>query len=395
MATSALAAVAISVATASAGVGPATPAGAAPAKNQASAMTSAIQKVMRQNSIPGAIVGVWQKGAAPYVKAFGVRNKATGQPMAANLHMRIGSETKTFTVTALLQLVDQKKVGLDDPISKYVSGVPDGDAITLRELAEMRSGLMSYTASDTWGQQFVADPERQWTPQELLPYSFSQPLLFVPGTNFNYSNTNTVLLGLVVEKASGQTLSTYITQHILKPEHLGHTVFPDSAAFPSLHAQGYTNQTADGQVANSTGWNPSWGWAAGAMISTLSDLRTWAKDVATGTLLTPATQRQREKFIPVPAMAPATYGLALFDINGWIGHNGSLPGYQSLTVYLPAQQTTMVVLLNTDINPPNQELSTLIGRAITTVITPRHIFYFSSAVQTSPSTTTTSAPSAP
>ena len=380
-------AAAVLVAATLADVAAAGPAAAA-RPNRASALTAAIKQVMRQTSIPGVIVGVWQPGVAPYVKAFGVRNKATGRPMTTDLHLRIGSETKTFTITAVLQLVDQGKVGLDDPIGNYLSGVPNGNEITIRQLAEMRSGLVSYTTSEAWSQAYQSNPLRPWTPQELLPYSFSQPLLFAPGTQFNYSNTNTILLGLLVEKVSGQSLSAFISQHILKAEGLTHTSFPAGAAIPSPYAQGYSKQTPNGKLANVTKWNPAWAWAAGSMISTIADLHTWARVVATGTLLTPATQQQREVFLPVVEEPPMTYGLALFNINGWLGHNGSIPGYQSLTVYLPSSKATMVVLMNTDANPPDHELTTVVGRAITKIITPKHIFYFSKADSGSAPTTT-------
>ena len=108
-------------------------------------LTETIPRAMQQASVPGAIVGVWQDGAAPFVRAFGVRDTASGEPMTTNLYMRIGSVTKTFVTTAILQLVDQGKLGLDDPISTYVPDVPNGDTITIRQLAAMRSGLYSYS----------------------------------------------------------------------------------------------------------------------------------------------------------------------------------------------------------------------------------------------------------
>jgi D-alanyl-D-alanine carboxypeptidase len=154
-------------------------------------------------------VGVWRRGEHPYVRAFGVRNLATRRPMSPDLHMRIGSETKTFTITALLQLVDQKKVSLDAPNSRYLRGVPDGKRITLRELAEMRSGLFSYTADPGWVRAFLSDPKQQWRPWQLLRYGFRHPLLFKPGSAFNYSNTNTILLGL----AAGAMISTLRDLH--------------------------------------------------------------------------------------------------------------------------------------------------------------------------------------
>ena len=361
-----------------AAVGIGNPVGAAAKGTQAAALTQTINRVMHDTSTPGAIVGVWQKGESPYIKAFGVRNTTTRQPMSTSLYMRIGSETKTFTVTAILQLVDQGKVRLDDPIGKYVSGVPSGNRITIRQLAEMRSGLFSYTGDPAFLRVAFTNPIPPFTPSQLLSYSFSHPLLFSPGTSFNYSNTNLVLLGLVVEKVSHQSLARYITQHVLKPEHLTQTILPSGAEFPSPHAQGYTKQGLAGKQANATNWNPSWAWAAGAIISTLGDLHRWARDVATGNLLTRATQQQRLRFIPIPNSGGAGYGLALFNIKGWIGHNGSLPGYESLTIYLPSRQATVVVLLNidnTDIDLAAPDVTTLIGQAITRIITPKHVFY--------------------
>jgi D-alanyl-D-alanine carboxypeptidase len=348
-------------------------AGAASTPTRAAALTRAITTAWRQTSIPGAIVGVWQKGAAPYVRTLGVRDTTIRRPMTANLYMRIGSDTKTFTVTAVLQLVDKRKVRLRDPISKYISGVPGGNRISLRELAEMRSGLFNYSADPAFQRAFVNDPHRQFGPPELLAYSFSHPPKFAPGSEFDYSNTNTVLLGLVVEKVSHQPLAVYIKQHILKPEHLTHTVLPSGAGFPSPHAQGYTNQTENGTRANATDWNPSWGWAAGAMISTLDDLHVWARDVATGTLLTRATQKQRDRFISAPALGGA-YGLGLFKANGWIGHGGGLPGYLSLAIYLPSAHATIVVLLNSDTSPTDRDARAMLARAITKIITPKDVF---------------------
>lgn len=341
-------------------------------------VNAAVRGVMRRDEIPGVILGIWQPGRAPLVRALGSRDVSLytpvrPKPMKPNLYMRIGSETKTFTATAVLQLVEAGKVGLEDPISRYVEGVPDGDAITVRELGEMRSGIASYTASPTWGREFLAEPERAWKPGELLAASFGLPPTFPPGQSYEYSNTNFVLLGLLVERVSGERIGAYIRRHILAPLRMKHTFFPRGARFPRPHAEGYTAQTPTGKAANSTNWNPAWAWAAGAMISNLHDLRIWAKAVATGTLLAPAIQRQRERFLPIPGLEPARYGFGLFDVDGWIGHDGEVPGYESLTVYLPVRRMTMVILLNSDLSP---ELSMDLGEAVTRVISPAHLFRF-------------------
>ncbi|MGW0769327.1 serine hydrolase domain-containing protein [Streptomyces sp. NPDC002676] len=347
-------------------------------------LDAAVQKVLHEAKVPGVTVGIWTPGQPDYVRAFGVADKRTGKKMATDLYMRIGSETKTFTVTALLQLADQGKVGLDEPIGKYVDGVPNGEKITLRQLAGMRSGLFNYSEDVGFFKALTSDPKRPFTPQQLLAYSFRHPVLFPPGQKFDYSNTNLILLGLVVEKESGRRLGDYIKRHILDPAGMKHTAFPTGNEFPSPHAQGYTNQTANGKVAVTTGWNPSWGWAAGAMISTQQDLRTWSRTVATGRfpdgkrMISREMQKQRLTMpaTPVPGVG---YGLGIFDVHGWIGHNGSLPGYETLTVYLPTTRTRLVVLLNTDIDYKGREPSTVFGESITKILSPGHVFNLQAA----------------
>ncbi|MFJ7206829.1 serine hydrolase domain-containing protein [Streptomyces sp. NPDC098789] len=342
-------------------------------------LDAAVQKVMTEAKVPGVSVGLWTPDKGEYVRSFGVADKATGQKMARDLHMRIGSETKTFTVTALLQLVDEGKVKLDDTIDKYISGVPNGDKITLRQLAEMRSGLFNYSADEGFYKALTGNPDRPFTPQELLAYSFKHPVLFAPGAQFYYCNTNLILLGLVVEKQSGQTLADYVQEHVLTPAGMGQTLFPKGAEFPEPHAQGYTEQTASGKLEDSADWNPSWGWAAGAMISTLDDLRTWAPTVATGVfpdgkaMVGAATQKDRLETIKT-TIPGAGYGLGIFRVQGWTGHNGSLPGYESLTIYLPEAKATLVVVLNTDVDYKGAEPSTVFGEAITKIVSPGNVF---------------------
>ncbi len=360
--------------------------GAASAASAASprdaALTRSIRQALRTVNAPGAIVGVWQKGKAPYVRGFGVRNTQTRRPMRPNLYMRIGSVTKTFTVTALLQLVDQGKVRLDDPISKYITGVVSGDTITLRELASMRSGLINYTVVPAFDESLTADPHQSWTPQQLLSFSIGGPLQFAPGEKLSYSNTNTVLLGLVVEQISGQSIGDYIKQHITTPLHMTQTSFPLDSALPSPHGDGYTDETPDGSTANATDWNPSWTWAAGQMVSTLRDLRVWAPALATGRgLLSPATQRVRLASVAGPG-DPVTYGLGMFNVHQWLGHNGSLPGYQTLSLYLPRAHLTIAAFINTNTEYQGSAPSTLVGQAITEVVSPKHIYTLPAAPPT-------------
>lgn len=336
-------------------------------------LDKAIADVRKQAGIPGVVVGLWMPGKGSYVRATGVADTATREPMAADSYIRIGSETKTFTVTALLELVDDHRVRLDDPISTYVPGVRNGDRITLRHLAEMRSGLFPYTADADFIHDLLSDPQRHFTPQELLAYGMKHRNTFKPGAQFQYSNSNLVLLGLVIEKVSGHRIEDVIRNRVLRPSHLRHTLFPTGPGFPDPHPRGYTDQTLSGETEDATDWNPSWAWSAGAMISDLQDLRRWARIVATGELLSPATQAQRLRTHPtgIPGLS---YGLGIFETGGWIGHNGSLPGYETVTVYLPSQKATLVIMINTDITSGSQEPSTLLARAVTEVVTPGNVY---------------------
>jgi D-alanyl-D-alanine carboxypeptidase len=339
-------------------------------------LDKAVADVREEAGIPGVAVGLWMPGKGCYVRATGVADKATGQPMSTDFYSRIGSETKTFTVTALLKLVDDGRIRLDDPISRYVHGVPNGRHITLRHLAEMRSGLFPYSSDADFVHDLLSDPTRTFTPPELLAYGFKHRNTSAPGKVFVYNNSNLVLLGLVIEKVTGHHVADVIDRRVLRPAHLDDTLFPDGPnvrEFPEPHARGYTNQTLSGEVTDSTDWNPSWGWSAGAMISNMHDLHRWAKIVATGTLLSPETQKQRLKTLPT-GFPGLSYGLGIFETGGWIGHNGSIPGYESVTVYLPALKATLVVLINTDITTGGQEPSTLLARAVTRIATPDHVY---------------------
>ncbi|MEU9160190.1 serine hydrolase domain-containing protein [Streptomyces sp. NPDC048424] len=334
-------------------------------------LDAALTKIMKEADVPGLNVGVWIPGRGVYEKSFGVADKKTGTPMKADLHTRIGSVTKPFTVTGVLQLVDQGKVGLDDPISRYVTGVPGGDAITVRQLAEMRSGLFNYTQDKKFLAGLRDDPHRAYTPRQVLDLAFAHPPNFAPDAKWQYSNTNTILLGLLVEKVGGQPLDDYLREHVFSPLGLNSTSLPGDGVMPDPHAHGYTDFTPDGAVTDATTWNPSWGWAAGAVVSDLDDLHTWAPALADGRLLTEETQAQRLRTLPtgVPGIS---YGLGILDTNGWLGHNGEIPGYESIAAQLPAENASLVVLVTSDIDHDGKNLSSLVGNAVTSIVTPDH-----------------------
>ena len=347
-------------------------------------LSDALNRSRTALDIPGVIVSLYIPGEGLWETAVGIEDKQTQKPIVAGMHTRIGSITKTFTVTAILQLADDKKLKLDDPVSKYLDFVPNGDNITLRQMANMTSGLYSYTKDDPWVERLQREPYRVYTARELVdagfnhnpsPYSFTPP-----GSSIDYSNTNTVLLGLVVEKVSGMKVQDFFAERIYRPLGLKDTSWPTDTNIPVPFSHGYTKQTPTGAEADATFFNPSWGDAAGQLISNLEDLKKWCKALGEGTLLSPEMQKERLTWAP---FGPPTfrYGLGIGYYNGWIGHTGSLPGYNTGVYYLPAKKAVLVIQTNTDIpriidpGPPPVQEEPVNGvfREIAKIVTPDNV----------------------
>ena len=181
----------------------------------AAAVTKELAAYGGAQPIPGVVVGVWVPDQGPYTKGFGYGNLSPQTPMALGDRFRVGSNTKTFVATVLLQLVDEKKLNLDDTIASFDLGlaVPNEKRITLRELAEMRSGMVDVYSIPGCRRQSIAWWTRQ-TPRDWVAVAAKQPPLFAPGAKYNYSNTNWFLLGLVIEKVTQDTI-----QHQVRDAH--------------------------------------------------------------------------------------------------------------------------------------------------------------------------------
>jgi D-alanyl-D-alanine carboxypeptidase len=340
------------------------------------ALDQALNSTLAQHRIPGAIVGIWIPGAGSWEAARGVADVVSGKPMQPDNHFRIGSNTKTFTVTALMQLADgpNPKLRLDDPVGKYLSFVPNGDRITLRMLANMTSGLASYTQSEEFYKALLGNTQRVWMPRELVDIGLALPVHFAPGQGWYYSNTNTVLLGMVIEQVTGKPIREVFAERIFNPLGLLHTVWPLDSSLPEPYARGITEQTLDGKQADATNWNPSWGNAAGQLISNLNDMRIWARALGTGQLLSPRMQAERLKFVTIPPQTPTeSYGLGIGYDNGWLGHTGALMGYTSSVYYLPVKDAIIVVLTNSDIPAGGDAPSVAIFKALARIVTPGNV----------------------
>jgi len=344
------------------------------AADKKAALDAALDKSFAASKAPGVIAGVWVPGEGSYVATRGFADPATREPMRAADHMRIGSNTKTFTVTALLVLAKEEKIVLDDPVSKYFGFVPNGKAITLRMLANMTSGLFNYTEDEAWVKKILADPKRTWTPRELVDVALAHPPYFEPGKGWHYSNTNTVLLGMVIEKVTGKPIARVFQEKLYKPLGLTQTSWPTGSGMPAPFAHGYTMQTLDGKQADATFRNPSWAFTAGQLVSSLADLRKWVESYATGSLLTPELQKERLTWVTFPPNTPQrAYGMGIGIDRGWLGHTGELPGYNTGAYYLPDRKATIVVMVNSDIPVGNVNPATPIMRELIRVIAPQNV----------------------
>jgi D-alanyl-D-alanine carboxypeptidase len=320
---------------------------------------------------------------------YGVTSPGGSTPVSLEDHIRIGSVTKTWTGTVILQLVQEGKLKLEDPVSKYRSDVPNGDNITIEQLLTMRSGIYNYSESYELNKALDTTPQRVWTPEQLVAIALPLPAYFGPGEGFHYSNTNTVLLGLIAEKLDGKGFGQIVRDRLLGPLGLNQTSFPvsDSSGLPKPFSRGYMYmdnlltlsttrlpadliaKAQDGSLKPNdyTNANPSWTWAAGQGVSTAGDLMTLAGALTDGKLLNPDLQKKRmDSLAPIDPDNPdaARYGMALAQVGPLYGHTGELPGYNTFMGRDPKNNVTLVVWTNLAPSPDGRDPASTIAKAI-------------------------------
>ncbi|MEU4499723.1 serine hydrolase domain-containing protein [Streptomyces sp. NPDC024089] len=300
------------------------------------AVQQALNTLVRDDGMPAALASVKDRNGHTRTYTAGVGDLATHAPVPVDGQVRIGSNTKTFVAVVVLQLVGEGKIALDDDVDTYLPGLVrgkgiDGRRITVRQLLQQTSGLPNYT-------NYLGDDVRYYTPRELLATALRHPADFDPGEKWAYSNTNYIVAGLIVQKITGRPLAKEIDRRIIKRAGLRHTYFPapGDASIREPHPHGYYRESADGPLHDITEIDPSWGWAAGQLISTDSDLNRFFGALLAGRLLPPAQLAQMRSTVPAEAtFGPgARYGLGLVSRPlpcgglSW-GHGGSFPGYET------------------------------------------------------------------
>lgn len=357
------------LATAQAGAGMAgsVPAAAAQATPEATpggdttapAVISSIARDYLANSaLRAVIVRVTVGGAEVATVAFG--ESMTGVPATADMHFRNGAVAIAYLATLMLRFVDEGRLGLDDPIDAWAPDLPDAGEVTPRMLANMTAGYPDYVPNPDFVSQVYTYPFRSWTGDELIEYGLATPRSFAPGTNWDYSHTNMVILGRVLEAVGGQPLADLLEQYVLAPLGLTNTTSSQSAAIPEpvLHAFSSERRGAlgipDGQpfYEESTFWNPSWTLAPGSIqTTTITDLTTTARAVGEGILLSPESHRAQISPSLVGFGEPLagcntchtltdaySYGLGLVISGEWLLQNPLFGGYGAITAYLPSRQ---------------------------------------------------------
>ena len=339
----------------------------------ASMYTQYIADTLNNAAVPGAIVGIWQSGRPAYLRAFGTADMAQKSPMNTRFAMPIGNITTSFTVRAALELAKAGKIQLDAPVSHYLSGVPKGNAITIANLAQMRSGLSDYTRDPSFLREVEAHPESRLSPEQLLHYSFTHPLLFKPGSRFDYSSTNTILLGLIIEKVTGKPLSRVIEDQILQPYKLRNITFSTSFADPYLQVRGYTSLAHD-QKMTPVAWNSSLFWASAMMAATATNLQRWAKINADQKEFSAVIATASHSATLARTASPIHYRWGSFENNGWVGNASRRAGFESVAIYLPKQKDTIVILLNSDATENGIPVAARLAQHLSRFISPNTVY---------------------
>lgn len=347
-----------------------------------------INQLLKDTLTPGAVVYV-QSPRGNWLESFGTAVRGTDTPIPTDAHFRVGSVTKTWTGTVVLQLVQEGKLSLSDPVSKFIANVPNGDAITIEQLLSMRSGLYNYSKDLAFNQTLDAQPDKLWTTGELLDIAFSHPVDFAPDTSFGYSNTNTVLLGLIIEQLTRMSAADAMQARLFAPLGLTDTYLPpqNDTSLPAPAPHGYlwgTNAetatesalsperqaaAANGtlQPTDVTAVSASWAWTAGSGISTVKQLAAFVQRMVGGGYLNADLQARRLStctlLVPSNPNSPS-YCLGIAKYGSFYGHNGQINGFNTFMVYDPTTQTTVVIWATSALAPDGRAPADSIARIL-------------------------------
>ena len=323
---------------------------------------------------PAALTAVRDKDGNTIGAAAGVGNLETGEAPPLDGEVRIGSNTKTFVAVVIMQLVQEGKITLDEPIETYLPGLLHGEGIdatkiTVRQLLQHTSGLPEYTDTVPGETDIFQIRDNYYSTRDLLDVALSKPAAFEPGSQFTYTNTNYIVLTLLAEKVTHRPLAEQITQRITEPLGLTHTYYPGPGEedIRGTHPHGYHRNTPTEDWKDITRMDPSWGGGAGAMISTPSELNKFFQATFDGTLLSQDSIAEMKKTVDAgqPERGVDHYGLGIISTSlscggtAW-GHAGSIPGYTTFNGVGPdgtAVTVAVTALTTAIVDDPNNAIA--------------------------------------
>ena len=323
--------------------------------DRAAALQKLLDDTLPQTKAPGAVLSVSTADCGTWSGATGA--STPNEPMKPGDLVRIGSVTKTFVAASVLSLVGEGKLALDDTLEARHPGFPGGAGITLRQVLNHTSGIFNYSDDKTWATTVNEDPNRVWAPQELVDVAAGHDPYGAPGAVWHYSNTNYILLGMIVESVTGKSIAEVIRARFLGPQKLSKTSFDGEEPLAGALAHGYGPSPQKLDV--TTLFDPSWAWSAGAMVSTSADLVAWAGALYGGDAL---SKDLFADMIDAPVDTPQkgiAYGLGVFELGPAValdtayGHGGDIPGFHTQMWFLPNEKLGLAATVNSDDGSPN------------------------------------------
>jgi D-alanyl-D-alanine carboxypeptidase len=319
------------------------------------------EELHKAGSFPGGTAGFVLADGSSIALAVGVSDRTSGTPMKSTDRLLLGSVGKTYVSALALQLVHEKRLGLDDPVAKYLGSEPwfkrlqNADRATVRHLMTHTSGLVRYEFNPKFTADLTANPDRVWSPEDRLAYLFDAPAPFAPGEGWEYSDTNYIVLGMIIERVGRAPYYRQLRERILQKHGLNDTVPVESRMVPGL-VQGYAGpknpfggsdeMIKEGKFAV----NPQFEWTGGGLAVTAIDLAKWAKLLYEGKVVDASLMDDLLDGVPAKLGPETKYGLGVIirptAHGAAYGHSGFMPGYQTEMMYFPALKSAIAVQVN-------------------------------------------------
>ena len=350
---------------------------ASTSKTTSAALQLKLEEWHKAASFPGATIGVVLANGESFGLSVGLADRELKSPMKPDSRMLAGSVGKTFAAATALQLIAENRIRLDDKIEKYLgsepwfSRLPNAADITVRQLMNHTSGLVRYEFKDQFTKDLTANPDKSWKPEELIAYLFDEKPPFEAGKGWDYSDTNYIVLGMIIEKVTGRKFYDEANTRLLKPLKLTNTIPQDGPVLKGL-IQGYAGPNnpfggKDAMIQNGKfSINPQFEWTGGGYVSTSQDLARWAKMFYEGKAFSQALLPQVVEGVPAPMLGRETkYGLGVIirqtTAGLSYGHSGFFPGYMTDMMYFPEHKVAVAVQVNTSVG---RSLGKPLGRVL-------------------------------